>query len=311
MNEALQKQPEHPFYIEDYEDEAYFKLLCRLPKELAPIHIKRIEDEAMEDIDAVRYLERVLEARQEIHTETVISDNTFSNLIEANSDDILRQIETDIFTREDNNLGAGYTAKVKRMDVGDGDTSLPVAVKYLVSPTEKTLSASGEHDMVHEVELIKEVVEMERTAKFNYISVPHPYFHHQNESIQCYGMQLINGPDLEKPYLSEEPGALLSDEVADIMSNIDDNELSKEIEDFFQRMHGYCLHGDIKPKNIMFDASGKFYLIDFGQAVLKRDINDRGMGQYENLAEAEVKNFKQIVNSIIRKARAYVAERDS
>ena len=61
-----------------------------------------------------------------------------------------------------------------------------------------TLSASAEHDMLHEMERIQIIEEMERNMSFKYFRVPHPYFHHQTEHIQCYGMELIDGANLQE-----------------------------------------------------------------------------------------------------------------
>ena len=303
FNESTERDP---IDIEDYFDVPYFTTLKKLPPELAVRHLQHIESKRLDDTEAQSYLNSILEKRDEMYTETEISDQYFSQLLEGQKEEVLRLIETEILHKQGNLLGAGQTARVKSMEITQGTEQLSIAIKYLLTPTTKTLSASGEHDMLHEVELLKRVEEAERGTNLEYLNIPHPYFHHKNAEIQCYGMQLIEGSDLE--IILYAPRINLSEELQEKISKVDTEQLFDEIDTFFAKMHTYCLHGDIKPKNFMIDESGMFYLIDFGQSVLKMDMTDKAMEQYQNLMEAEVKNSKEILKRFIRKVRENFAE---
>jgi tRNA A-37 threonylcarbamoyl transferase component Bud32 len=304
-----QSNPE--LFIEDYEESPFYSLLKRLPEELALKHLSYIEENNIDEMKAVLHLESILEKRSAANTETAISDPKIQELFEGQEAEILKKLETEVFTSKENSLGFGYTAKVKRFDLENNGEILPIAVKYLVSPTSKTLSASGEHDMIHEVELLTNIEEVERGAELKHLAVPHPYFHHKNTNMQCYGMHMVDGADLEQTFLSKGGGVQFSAEAQDKIAQINTDELYEEVDEFFKRMHTYCIHGDIKPKNLMFDNTGKLFIIDFGQSVLKNDIDEKGMDQYHNLMESEVKTTKEILRGVLRKVNDSIAKRET
>lgn len=306
MESFNKKLNEEQVDISDYIETPFYSLISRLPEELAIRHLGYIEDSGLNDDEATQYLESILERRKEANTETKISDKRIDELFGDKKAEIFNEIETEVFTNPYNSLGFGRTAKVKRYDLESNGEVQPIAVKYLITPTEKTLSASGEHDMIHEVELLKSIEEVENGENFNYISVPHPYFHHKNTNIQCYGMQMIDGADLENAVSSESELIHLSDELQNKLMKIDTEKLKDEITSFYKRMHTLCLHGDIKPKNIMVDEDGKFYIIDFGQAVMKNDMTEKSMEQYQNLMEDEVKSTIELALRLIRKIKSSV-----
>jgi serine/threonine protein kinase len=295
--------------IEDFAGRSFYTLLKRIPSEHLQKHLIRIENNEYSDDEAVDYIVSILERRTEALTETVISDATILEKIKDRKEDIFRELETDVFSSQENFLGSGMTAKVKYYEINDLDTGevLPIAVKYLVTPTKMTLSASSEHDMLLEVERIQRIEKIEEEAHLEYIKVPHPYFHHQNENIQCYGMELIDGFDLSKP-LSDMPNSEAKDALVQALANIPDTVIEQEIETFFQKMHTYCLHGDIKPANLMVDSKGKFYVIDFGQSRLVTEIPDKAQEQLYVLRDDEIKISTLAIKGIINEARRILAE---
>lgn len=297
------------YSIDDHVDTTYFRLLKRLPETLAVRHIAYIERNDFTEEESLEYLKGVLEKRGEALTETVISDKDFLERIHDQKEAILEHIETDIFTSTENFLGSGMTAKVKYFEISDDATheALPVAVKYLLTPTKMTISASAEHDMLVEVGRIQTIESLEKDAHLKFLKVPHPYFHHQNAKIQCYGMELIDGFDLSHEIKNMEDGEDKST-LVEKLSALDITEVEKEIDVFFSRMHEYCIHGDMKPANIMVSKEGMFYIIDFGQSRLINDIPDKAQDQLYTLREDEVHFTKLSIKKIISDAKRLVAQ---
>jgi serine/threonine protein kinase len=287
------------YEILDYEEASFFPILRRLPRELAQKHLQYVVQEGLDDDEALAYLEDIFDKRKEATTISVISDESAQELFQGHEKELFARIETDVFDSPDNLIGAGTTARVKRFDLTQDEKVIPMALKYLVTPNEKTLSASAEHDMISEVERIQRIENIERDSNFEYIGVPHPYFHHKNQRIQCYGMQLIDGCDLNKTVTDLRSDVDIEAFKEQILKT-DISKLDKEIEDFFAKMHTYCLHGDIKPRNIMVDTSGKFFIIDFGQSVLVNDIPEKGLEQFEELKAEEVRATKFIIKQFIQ-----------
>src|SRR5262249_8882613 len=96
-----------------------------------------------------------------------------------------------------NYLGHGKTARVKSFELDGLEDDL--AVKYLLTPTQKTLSAKGEYDMIQEAKRLTEIErEEKRLGAGENISVPHVHFHFKRGKFQCYGMELIKGTTLEQ-----------------------------------------------------------------------------------------------------------------
>jgi tRNA A-37 threonylcarbamoyl transferase component Bud32 len=296
-----EKNKEESIDILDYEDSSFFTLLKQLPHELFQKHITFIKESNMNDAETKLYLEDILEKRKEAVTVSVISDENAQEMFQGHEEELFARIETDVFDSPDNLIGAGTTARIKRFDLKQEERTIPMALKYLVSPTMRTLSAAAEHDMIREVERIQHIEDLEKDTEFSYISVPHPYFHHKNQRIQCYGMQFIDGCDLNKTVGDMQNRISLGD-FKKHMEEVNMQQLDQEIDIFFSKMHTYCLHGDIKPRNIMVDSVGKFFIIDFGQSVLVNDIPEKGLPQFEELKTEEVKATKQIIRRFIRQA---------
>lgn len=296
--------------IEDYSDAPFYNLLERLPQELALFHLNKIIEQDLDDNSAIEYLSEIINLRREAVTSTVISDDQARELFAGHEKELFRELETTIFNQTDNILGAGTTARVKRFDLSGEEISLPMAIKYVISPNASTLSASEEHNMVREVERMQAIEDIEKDVSFEYLGVPHPYFHHTTSNMQFYGMQLIDGPDLDfdAQAISEYE---LPDELLEKLEVIDTEKLSTEIDMFFEKMHTYCLHGDIKPKNIMIDNSGKFYFIDFGQSVLANTFYEKDRDRFDNLKEAEVAATKEAIKIYIRKSLKKAAKAKS
>lgn len=219
------------------------------------------------------------------------------SFFEYHQEDIWNALENEVFTSTEGHVRSGTTARIQRFDMSDvGVGGEVVAVKYLVNPNDKTLSVSGEHDLLVELEQIKKIEDAELHAMGSdaRVRVPHPYFYYRKGKIQCYGMELIDGVNLEQaadPALAPDMRSTLQETLA----TIDEDALMDELELFFKTMHGVCLHGDIKPRNIMLSKSGHLYIIDLGQAVLATSVTEKANEAFEQLKEDEIRNAKNIV----------------
>jgi tRNA A-37 threonylcarbamoyl transferase component Bud32 len=299
---------EPPFKVSDYEDEMYYHLLRKLPTELARNHMQYATAEAMTDEEIVSYLSEIVSSRQEAITNSEISDTEIKARFEHSSEKLFRALETTVFTRTDNYLGAGMTAKVKLYEVAadeaNGMPAVDMAIKYVVTPTAKTLTAEQEHNVIKEVERMRIIEQAEKAfpKRSKYIRVPHPFLYHQTDRIQLYGMERIDGITLEEALRD----GMLHQEFKEALQNsqlasVSISELEGYIDRFFQTMHEYCLHGDIKPRNIMISRDGVFYIIDFGQSVSSHNIPEKAADAFENLKEDETEQAKTIIKMVLAK----------
>ncbi len=292
----------------------YFRLL---PKELWVRHYKVVEkiaEEASEDTlvaeQRMGYMEMVTEAREKAIIEYFASDEALRAAWEGTSG-IQESLATKLreaFVENGNLLGAGTTARVKRVQM-EGVES-PIAIKYLLAPTAKTLSVDAEHDMLREVETITQIEAAEnRRGVGKHMGVPHPYFFYKRGKFQCYGMEEVQGVTLEA-ILTEAPSQIqLQDTILAALrerfsTEESRQELWQEIEDFVNAMHEVCLHGDVKDKNIMVDAKGRFYLIDFGQSVSMDVMSEKTRGQFDELRDEEHRAMLDRIRNIVRIATA-------
>ncbi len=288
---------EPPAEIADYADNpVLYKLLSRLPAALRAEHLARIEH--LEDDEAEGYLYALHERRDAALRESEVSDEGLRPYFEGHSQEIWNALETHVFSDSNNHIGAGTTARIKRFDLSEvstpDDESVPsVAVKYLVSPTEKTLSVSGEHDLLLELEQIRkiELAELEANGANTNIRVPHPYFYYRKGKIQCYAMELIDGINLEQG-MSKDYDSVLRDELREAFKDIDRETLAKELEDFFDTMHVFCVHGDVKPRNLMASRDGHIYVIDFGQSLLASKVTEKANDAFAEIKDMEKKQAK-------------------
>lgn len=287
--------------FDDFADhEVLSTLLKRFPKELRDTHAGKIGD--MSEEDAIEYLESTLGKREEAVQESVVSDQTAETYFAGHEAEIWKDLETTVFTDTENFLGKGQTARIKRYDLKDKDSGkeIPLAIKYLLTPTEKTLSVSGEHDLILEVERIRDIerAEDQVAGKVPHLRVPHPYFYHKNRKIQCYGMELVDGINLEEGIEGKYDEGLQAS-LREKLSGIDREALFEEVEYFFDAMHTVCLHGDMKPANMMISKEGRFYVIDFGQSVLMNDVPDKAQEALSVLKEDDKKNARAALTQFL------------
>lgn len=285
---------------EDFADSPeLYGMLRRLPLELQGMHAGRMSD--MDDADALVYIQGVLEKRNMAVRESVVSDADVEPYFHDHQEEVWRHLETDVFTDTDNLLGYGQTARIKEFHIEDGDgEDLPLAIKYLVTPTEKTLSVSGEHDLILEVERVRaiELAEKRHESKVPHIRVPHPYFYYKKGKTQCYGMELIDGVNLEQG-ISAAANEDVRAELRTALAGIDRQALMDELALFFTTMHEICIHGDVKPANIMVTKEGLFYVIDFGQSTLTNDIGDKDRDAFEVLKSDDIENAQRSVRQFL------------
>lgn len=285
-------------YVEDYADASFYELLIKLPPELRHHHLSFIVNSKMTDEAATLYLGKTLEQRQEATTVSVISDESIRGIFKLRGAKIFTDIETSIFNSPD--IGIGSTARIKRLDIDTDTSTISMAVKYVVTPNQHTLSASAEHDVLKEVERMKAVEEIENSAHVSTIRVPHTFLHHMTPGIQCYAMELINGFSLKRVLEDDMPEGALENLKQHFLKRTKE-EVSEELEKFFSVMHQYCLHNDIKPANMMVNNGGIFYIIDFGQSVLVNEIPEAGRNQLDDLKEEELRKAKIIIFKFFKK----------
>ena len=84
---------------------------------------------------------------------------------------------------------------------------------------------------------------------------------------------------------------------------LDATELDGFIERFFATMHTYCIHGDIKPRNLMLGENGVIYVIDFGQSILVHNVPGGAEVQLDNLMDDEIASTKTIVRTALNRIR--------
>jgi serine/threonine protein kinase len=65
------------------------------------------------------------------------------------------------------------------------------------------------------------------------------------------------------------------------------NELHAQVDAFMNAVHEICLHGDIKLGNVMINNTGQLYLIDFGQSLHVRNMEEKTRDQFENIMAHE------------------------
>lgn len=297
------RKPEvHIPTAEDYTDNPIlFGLLNKLPSELATFHITKIETENLSDNEAQEYLEGILQKREDVSRVSEVSDKNIEKYFKGRELEIFSLLESTVFFDTENHLGNGMTAKVKAYLLETNEVEVPMAIKYVTTPNAKTLSASGEHDVILEVERIQEIEEIEKKDAdvLEHIRVPHPYFHHKNKDIQCYGMELIDGVTLEQG-TNNNWSDELRDDIKRSLEKIPLQKLFDEVDLFFNNMHDYCLHGDIKPANIMVRRDGTFYVIDFGQSVLSSRISDKQRDQFETIKQDEKDQTKSAIRFLYK-----------
>ncbi len=287
------------FDLEDYRDETYYSLLLQIPKDLRGVHMSKCERQGMSAEEIFSYLTETITKRKEAVTKTGISEERFKKIF-SETPQLLTDLETTIYDNKENYLGSGTTAKVKSFEITTQEGGVEtVAVKYIVYPKPGTKSAEEEHDILREVRFLTVIEKLEDESHIDkeIIRVPHPYFHHSTDKIQCYGMECIDGYNIQQ-LLNEPIDPEFKKAVKDSPFMKRDVELTyAEIEKFFHATHKYCLHGDIKDRNIMISRTGTIYVIDFGQARLNTDIFEKDQEALENLREEEIRMAK---NSTLR-----------
>jgi len=292
--------------IHDYDDAPFYHLLLEMPPELARTHIKHIEREGMTDEESTVHLESIIVQRTEKVSAYSVNDERIQQAIKGREKEFFKTLDTTVFHSVDNYLGTGMTAIVKFFEVQTDTGPIPVAVKFVTTPTKKTISAEQEHGVIKEVERMQKVAKMQQNFpnRGKHVSVPSPFFHHTTDKIQLYGMEHIDGVTLESVYTDTGlPHELKSSLRDSPLAKISFEELEGYIERFLTTMHEYCLHGDIKPRNIMVDKKGHLYIIDFGQSVLSNNFDEKSQDAFENLKIDEIKQTKLIVRKLLSRIR--------
>lgn len=296
---------------EDYEGTPFYPLMQKLPEKLAIAHVVKMDEAGWSDEEIEIALTELVSKRNEIIREGKISDERLeAQLTPEQKQNLFNDIETRVISNRENFLGEGTTAQIKQHEVtltqNDEETVLPLAIKYVVKPRRGTLRAESEHNVIKEVQQLQAVDKAERKFpnRSRFIRVPHPYLHFSSDKIDSYGMEVVNGYNLLQV---AEPGvtplafkeALLNSE----LFHLDQNELDGYVDRFVETMHEHCLHGDMKPRNVMVNEEGVLYLIDFGQSLPVNTLPSGTEDQVQNLMNDEVKHLKSMVHGMIRQVR--------
>lgn len=301
--------------IGDIEPELYSYIL-RLPEQLRSRHFTALQklaaDFAHEGAGAVRarrmqYILDTLDSRERAIEEFESVHPVLQAWRDAN-EGALRDVLRDTLVADDNRLGAGTTARVKSLHIPQMDDS--IAVKYLLTPNPKTLSASGEYAMLKEVKTVTEIESVEqRLGVGERIAVPHPLFFYKHGELQCYGMTEIKGITLEQLVddAKQSPVLLKEKIVASLKDKYREPEaiqaLLGEVQIFMGAVHEVCLHGDIKLGNMMVDEEGKLYLIDFGQSLHMMNESEDTSDQFTERKKGEQDQMRECVRSVLNYIR--------
>jgi hypothetical protein len=305
------------YELKDTEPEL-FKYLSRLPKNLWSRHFDALQElaekhasEPKETVAEMRidYILGILQGRES----AIVEFNTNDPKIRETAFGSKERVEKfgnslrELLVTDGNLLGFGQTARVKSMKLDELEE--PIGVKYLLTPTPKTLSVDGEHDLLYEAETLTSIEgSKERVGTFEHIGVPHPYFYFKRGELQCYGMSQIDGVTVEEIFNDDGGYHPIRDKVLQTLktcylSEDEKTAFTAEIDTFMRTVHEVCLHGDIKPKNIMVDVSGRFYLIDFGQSVPMRTMTDTTRQQFENLQDKERADIATCIREALRRTQ--------
>ncbi len=305
---SLERDFEPPFNVSDYEDESYYQLLRQLPRELAKNHMRYIEGQAMNDQEIFDYLSEIIIGRREAVTVSEISDPHIAEIFAGREAELFKSLETTVFNDPANYLGAGTTAKVKLFNVTsnnpDSPAAIPMAVKYIVTPNSGTLTAQEEHNVVAEMDRIRtvEAAEVKHPRRSRFVRVPHPFLYHQNDKIQLYSMECVQGITLaevlsEGRFTRELRESLRQSRLAEVTPD----EMDGYIKRFFDTMHEHYIHGDIKPLNLMISRDGVLYVIDFGQSKSINNFSEKEQDALEVLKEDEIKSTQSMMRTLLHK----------
>jgi uncharacterized protein YbcI len=287
----------HEVTAEDYENTpAIYNLLKQLPPALIQRHAEKIDNSTDEEV--VIFLKDLLKKREQSLVISEISDPELQKHFQGREKEIFSYIENDLSVGDKHLLGEGATAKVKAYYFETSEVAIPMAVKYVFTPIEGTISAAEEHRVLIEVERMQiiEKIESGDIEKHKHVRVPHPYFQYDSGKIQCYGMELIKGLNLHEAIQGEWFDEEQKTKVREAIGHIPLEEIRKEFEIFIENMHQFCLHRDIKPANIMISEEGMFYLIDFGQSELVTNMHGKNPEQIASLKQDELRRAKDAIS---------------
>jgi serine/threonine protein kinase len=298
----------------------YFRLL---PKALWSRHFEKLEQMgddrsfANEEMTAkerrINYILGILHAREDAIEENAANVPYFQEKFKTkeSAHAFGDQLRTVLLTTG-NFLGAGQTARVKSMELPDFEKK--IAVKYLLTPTAKTLSANAEYDMLNEVRTVVAIDEARQAQGIgDSILAPQPLFFYKRGELQTFGMEEIEGMTLEELLESKEykKGR---DEILDLVrSKFASPEakatLLSEVDAFMRAVHEVCLHGDIKLANLMMNREGNLYLIDFGQSVPVRTMEEKTREQFENIMDNEREQMRMCLQRLFRETHEHTQEK--
>ena len=157
VDEWVPEDIEHEIAKTEPELWRYMQLL---PKALWNRHYAELETikqehkaEGAETVEELRinYILGIVESREQAIEEFEINDPGLrENISTLSQEKGFGNVLQEVLVSQGHVLGAGATARVKSMQIEGQDRR--IAVKYLLTPTQKTLSVNAEYDMGREVE---------------------------------------------------------------------------------------------------------------------------------------------------------------
>ncbi len=189
-------------------------------------------------------------------------------------------------------LGRGNAGHVFTAPEAEG-----YCIKYLHSPAMQSSNLDGEFALLGHVNEISPTFEALHAPQAHVIAknIEQTKNFFTMEKISGLTLaQLVNFPTrrtIEYPTMTTEGIITLLE---------DPTKREKLLGDLAKLHNAGIIHGDIHERNIMLDASGKIYLIDFGNAVIPANVSIHASYEnIENIKEIDIKAFNNTFNIVI------------
>ena len=206
------------------------------------------------------------------------------------------QIVEQIINNLDTQIGEGNTADVLI------DADFPnICFKLIMRPGGPGVSVNSPEREIQLMEESLDAIDKE--------VVPQPYFNidativnenNEERPLKAFGMERIHGVNIEQVIFGD----------TDIFEsiNLSTKKDLKELRDKFKKLEAEIkkineegiIHNDVNPRNIMLDKDGDVFLIDFGMAEARTQL------QSENIPKKDIEGLRNVRDKFMRKAKKYL-----